>query len=250
MDFIKCDDICNTNMYPHDPYSARHEIEMLSRAIDKVDRDIVLSLSPGPAVVEESWHYARYANMWRITDDFWDDWRLLKDMFTRCMRWQDHVKEGCYPDCDMLPLGHIGRNWGGPERISNFTYEEQKTMMSLWCMFRAPLMLGADMTLLDEKTTALLNNGEVLALRQEGRTGRQLLLDDNQAVWVNTGDDGVYVALFNLSEEAREVTVSAEALPCNLSETVREIWTGETKPCDGTALSSVLSPHGAQIWKC
>ena len=33
VDFIKCDDICNTNVYPHNPYSARHEIEMLAKAI-------------------------------------------------------------------------------------------------------------------------------------------------------------------------------------------------------------------------
>ena len=83
VDFIKCDDICNTNMYPHDPYSARHEIEMLAKAIRKCGRSIVLSLSPGPALIEEAWHYETYANMWRITDDFWDDWRLLKDMFHR-----------------------------------------------------------------------------------------------------------------------------------------------------------------------
>ena len=80
VDFIKCDDICNTNLYPHNPYSGRHEIEMLAKAIQKCGRKIVLSLSPGPALIDKAWHYETYANMWRITDDFWDDWRLLKDM--------------------------------------------------------------------------------------------------------------------------------------------------------------------------
>ena len=50
VDYIKCDDICNTNLYPHNPYSAAHEVEMLHRAIEKCGRDIVLSLSPGPAL--------------------------------------------------------------------------------------------------------------------------------------------------------------------------------------------------------
>ena len=56
VDYIKCDDICNTNIYPHNPYSARHEIEMLSRAIQRCGRPIVLSLSPGPALIEQANH--------------------------------------------------------------------------------------------------------------------------------------------------------------------------------------------------
>ena len=50
VDFIKCDDICNTNVYPQNPYSARHEIEMLAKAIQKCGREIVLSLSPGTGI--------------------------------------------------------------------------------------------------------------------------------------------------------------------------------------------------------
>lgn len=51
VDFIKCDDICNTNLYANNPYSARHEVEMLAKAIEKCGREIVLSLSPGPALI-------------------------------------------------------------------------------------------------------------------------------------------------------------------------------------------------------
>ena len=47
---------------------------MLHRAIEKCGRDIVLSLSPGPALVEENEFYHENANMWRITDDLWDSW--------------------------------------------------------------------------------------------------------------------------------------------------------------------------------
>ena len=108
VDFIKVDDICSTGFYPHRGYGRKHEVEMLHRAIEKCGRPVVLSLSPGPATVEESWHYSRYANMWRITDDFWDNWETLLYMFDRCEKWQDHVHPGCWPDCDMLPLGRVG----------------------------------------------------------------------------------------------------------------------------------------------
>lgn len=105
VDYVKVDDICNVKITPLEPYSARREIEMIRRAIDRCGRDMVLSLSPGPAVLEEAWHLAKNANMWRITDDFWDNWDSLKEMFWRCERWQAHVKPGQFPDCDMLPLG-------------------------------------------------------------------------------------------------------------------------------------------------
>ncbi|MCR5148945.1 MAG: glycoside hydrolase family 27 protein [Eubacterium sp.] len=148
VDYIKCDDICNTNMYPHDPYSGRHEIEMLAEAIEKSGRPIVLSLSPGPALIEQAWHYEKYANMWRITDDLWDQWPLLKEMFWRCELWEKHVSRGCYPDCDMLPLGVMGKGFGH-EWKCNLTYDEQKTMLTLWCIFGSPLMIGSELPLLD-----------------------------------------------------------------------------------------------------
>src|SRR5574344_694459 len=73
VDYVKVDDICNTNMYPADPYSAEKEIEMIAHAIEHCGRAMVLSLSPGPAVIEKAYHLETYANLWRITDDFWDD---------------------------------------------------------------------------------------------------------------------------------------------------------------------------------
>lgn len=151
VDYIKCDDICNTNNSSptnENAFSRKHEIEMLAKAIQKCGRPIVLSLSPGPALIEKAWHYEKYANMWRITDDMWDNWDHVKHMFFRCELWQNHVREGCYPDCDMLPFGMIGKGFGD-ERASLLTREEQRTLMTLWCIFGSPLMLGAEMTKLD-----------------------------------------------------------------------------------------------------
>ena len=107
VDFVKVDDIANLEEYPQNPYGAEKEIEMIRHAIDKSGRDMVLSLSPGPAVIEKAWHMRKFANMWRMTGDFWDNWKSLKAMFERCEVWQRQVSPGCWPDCDMLPFGHI-----------------------------------------------------------------------------------------------------------------------------------------------
>lgn len=257
VDYVKCDDICNTNMYKENPYSAAHEIEMLHKAIEKSGRPIVLSLSPGPALIEKAWHYEKYANMWRITDDFWDKWELLLNMFERCELWQNHVKEGCFPDCDMLPLGFLGKGFG-EERQTNFTKEEQVTMMTLWCIFRSPLMLGAEMTKLDDWTLSLLTNKKVLALLEEGHRGVQVERDAEHAVWAGRDEkEGtVYAALFNFREEETEVSVSLEELYASVSApeeaggklTAEELWTGETAECKDGKVTGSVKAHGAKLY--
>lgn len=251
VDFIKCDDICNTNAYPHNPYSARHEIEMLARAIQKCGREVVLSLSPGPALIDKAWHYETYANMWRITDDFWDKWELLKDMFHRCELWQSHVSAGCYPDCDMLPLGYLGKGFGR-ERQTNFTREEQRTMMTLWCLFGSPLMIGAELTKLDEWTLSLLTNKRVLKMLTPDCRPRQLCLDGKKAVWkaCNEKTGERYVALFNLGDTEAKISVSAEKTGLSVASgyALTELWTGEQAVLSDGVLSVEIPAHGCVVY--
>ncbi len=250
VDFIKCDDICDSRLYPGPDFTGWEETRMIHRAIEKSGRDIVLSLSPGPAHIDRAWEYCRYANMWRITDDFWDNWELLKNMFWRCELWQDHVNEGCFPDCDMLPLGSLGKGFNGIGWKTNFTPDEQKTMMNLWCMFRSPLMIGAELTLLDEDTLALLTNADLLALLGEQCRGKQIVRNNEEAIWINvdkaTGQ--AHVALFNLSEEERSVTISASELGIGASK-LFDIWSKKESTIDGGQISATLAPHASVIYK-
>jgi hypothetical protein len=250
VDFVKVDDICNTSMYPNNPYSAEKEIEMIHKAIAHCGRDMVLSLSPGPAVIEKAWHLEKYANMWRITDDFWDRWDLLKNMFERCELWQKHVSEGCFPDCDMLPVGFLGKGFG-KERYTNFTFDEQLTMMTLWCIFRSPLMIGAELPKLDEETLALLTNDEVLHLITGSHGAMQIERDNNHAVWLSkdNADGSSYVALFNLSDELQSVKVSLEALEFTSEVSVRDLWSHKDLSNAATILESNIEAHGTVLYK-
>lgn len=255
VDFVKVDDICNTNMYPLNPYSAEEEIEAIYLAIQKCGRPMVLSLSPGPAVIEKAWHLEQYANMWRITDDFWDDWKLLLAMFERCELWQKHVGDGNWPDCDMLPFGKLGWGWG-KERSSNFTQDEEMTMMTLWCIFRSPLMIGTDLTQLDERTKFLLTNREVLAVQRFAHGAYQVRRDQETCVWASYGSgcpamgQEIYVALFNLSESSRECSVLLEeisGIDSHKTYSVRNLWANKDLfPLAGNAILSLDIPsHGA-----
>lgn len=260
VDFVKVDDICNTNFYKENPYSAEKEIEMIADAIKKCGRPMVLSLSPGPAVIEKAWHMEKYANMWRITDDFWDDWKLLKVMFERCEVWQKHVAQGCWPDCDMIPLGQLGYGWNKKSRKSNFTEDEELTMLTLWSIFRSPLMLGTELPLLEKKTLERLQNEEVLELNSSSSGAFQLMRSENQAVWVSHGKGcpakgyDVYIALFNLSDSDSEISVNLNEVPYltkNALYKVRDLWQKkEMFPLDSNSeLSLFIKKHSACLLK-
>jgi len=258
VDYIKVDDICNTK--GTNQYAAEGEIELIHKAIIKCGRPIVLSLSPGPALIEKSWHLSRYANMWRITDDFWDNWDLLKNMFDRCELWQAHVKEGCWPDCDMLPLGKIGKVFGY-ERDTNFTKDEQLTMMNLWGIFRSPLMLGAEMTLMDDWTVSLLTNKDLLRANQYGKNPTQIFKDKTKAAWVSVDeeDGAVNLAIFNLSDSINKITVTSEEFNiCKIKDIkdfqhIEDIWSGnnisETVKAADYKINVELSPHASVFYR-
>jgi hypothetical protein len=251
VDFIKCDDICR-----EDAPTAHREIELLHNAIMKCGRPIVLSLSPGPAKISEAAFYAANANMWRITDDFWDSWPLLKDMFRRCELWQGKNQPGCYPDCDMLPVGVIGGCFDKKvERQSALTVEEQRTMMSLWCIAGSPLMAGAELTKLDDFTLALLTNRDVLDMQRCGQYAMQLARTDAYAIWVSRDPvkDRGYIALFNLADEERAVHCWVGAIadrgykPYDGGR-IRELWTGAEAAFSSGGLACLVPAHGARVF--
>lgn len=252
VDFIKCDDICR-----EDAPTAHREIELLHQAIDKCGRPIVLSLSPGPAKISEAAFYAENANMWRITDDFWDTWPLLKDMFRRCELWEGKTRPGCYPDCDMLPVGTIGGCFGDrQERMTGLTEDEQKTMMSLWGIFGSPLMIGAELTKMDPFTLSLLTNREILEMHRSARNAFQLERTDDAAIWAASDADGStgWVALFNLADEERAVhcwigQVEGRGGKPWRGETLRELWAGEEAVIRTGSLACLVPAHGVKVYR-
>lgn len=260
VDFIKCDDICDSFLYPDNGrirFSGYEETRMIHRAIEKSGRSIVLSLSPGPAHVDRAFFYEENANMWRITDDFWDDWRLLKEMFYRCESWNKRTSRGNYPDCDMLPIGWLGYGFGN-ERRSNFSPDELRTMMSLWCMFGSPLMIGGELTKMTSEDLQYLINKQLLKLMDGRHYGEQLLRTDDEAIWKNCDEKKTecYVALFNTSEEEREVSVSLEDIAENQilekSTSVTDVWEGgniDFSYEDNKVLGAKLPPHGVKVYR-
>jgi len=174
-------------------------LEAIRKAIDRTGRHIVFSTSPGETPLSAGPSVNQTANLWRISDDFWDNWKAMYDQFKRLHDWTPYRITGAWPDADMLPLGvlQLGRK-------TNFTTEEQYTLMTLWSIARSPLMHGGDMTQTDSLTLSLLTNDEVLAVNQHSENNRQLFrTEDGLIAWVADvpGSKDKYLALFNTRNE-------------------------------------------------
>ena len=193
VDFVKIDDLAR-------PYHTG-EIELIRKAIDQCGRPMVLSISPGETPLGEVDHVKEHANMWRTVDDFWDNWSQLNYQFQVCAKWAPYIAPGTWPDADMLPLGKISiRGERGAERWTQFTRDEQYTMMNLWTIFKSPLMFGGHLPQNDAATDSLLTNRDVLYMHHYSMNNREVSNRDNLVMW--SADDPAngdkFVALFNL----------------------------------------------------
>lgn len=220
VDFVKIDDIAR-------PYHT-NEIEAIRRAIDRTGRPIVLSLSPGATPLGAGEHVMRHANMWRISDDFWDRWSELYAQFERLHNWSPYRGDGHFPDADMLPLGVIAFG-----RKTRFTPEEQYTLMTLWCIARSPLIYGGDLTKMDPFTLSLLTNEEVLRVNQLSYDNRQLFRSNDVVAWVarDRETQAIYLAVFNIRDPKEPDDPSGVQVEILLEEysfpnpcKVRDLW--------------------------
>jgi hypothetical protein len=243
IDFVKVDDL-----------SGRlEEIALIRNAIDNCGRPIVLSISPRGNNVEDAEFLKNHANMWRTTDDFWDRWTDLKQEFEVCDRWTSFRGPGCYPDADMLPLGKIGiRAERGQPRMSGFTKDEQYTLMTLFAIFRSPLMFGGNLPDNDEFTLSLITNKNVIKVNQQSINNRQLFREDDLIVWTaddpQTGDK--YVALFNASDlPEAEISVKFEQLGLESTHTVTDLWTGNKLGKFTDEFTRTINCHGAGLYR-
>lgn len=236
VDFLKVDDICDSRLYG----MMQPEIQAIRQAIDKSGRPMVLSLSPGPADINQGAFLQQNANMWRLTDDFWDTWDQLKGMFPVVAKWAPFVREGDWPDPDMLPIGAIrqrAREKDPTQPPSRFTRAEAQTMLTLWSLLRAPLFLGGDLTHGGHEE-GLYTNSALLKMRRTLTDAWQETADENTVVWRGVSSDQQYLAVFNLADAPAVLDETDYALP----KSAEPVWP------HGHHSSKTIPAHGVGLW--
>jgi hypothetical protein len=249
VDFIKADDMSRGN--GREPYHGP-EIEALRKAMNNTGRPMVLSLSPGAAPLAQSSSLSQWSQMWRISDDMWDNWKEVFAQFERTRRWAPYSGPHHWPDADMLPLGRLClRGFHDPPRASRLTHDEQTTLMTLWSIFRSPLMMGGDLPTLDPWTASLLENPEVLKVDQSSAGGRQVFSRGSTVAWEAGASDAhsKYLALFNTGDATATVSATWAELGLGGKQTVRDLWARRDLGSFEGSFSAQLNSHGAGLYQ-
>ena len=267
VDFIKVDCIA---LNPYRPT----EIRQIALAIQKIGRPIVLSLSPGPTALSHAMEVAQYAQMWRISGDHWDGWTFaprpggggvpssIRNAFDLLASWYVYANTGNYPDADMLPWGWLGPHpgWGEP-RQSRETHDEQRSEYSLWAIARSPLILGCNLTRLDDFTRSLITNQTIIFMNQSVTYSHpvpQANLPpgfEDARVWRGTVDQpgarnyAEFFAFFNLDDKPVTLRAAWQQLGLNGGKhSAQDAWTNETtKP--SKEITVTLPPHGSDVFQ-
>jgi len=252
VDFIKIDCISDH------PYKGA-EIRMFREAIDKSGRPMVLSLSPGPTSIEKRDEVFKYSQMWRISDDVWDVWysaenfpQGVKNQFARAALWAGVGRPGHWPDADMLPIGSLrpAAGWGEP-RDTRLNHDEQRTLLTLWSIFRSPLIMGGNLLQSDPWTTSLLNNAEVIAVDQHSTENRPVVTTENIVIWTSRPESSKdsYVAVFNISDTAQTVHYAWSDLGMRSPiYKLRDLWE-KHEIGSAPALEIKLPPHASVLYR-
>jgi hypothetical protein len=262
LDYLKVDCVSD---HPYRPT----EIRQIAEAIRKTGRPIVLSLSPGPTQLERAAEVAKYAQMWRISDDHWDGWKFPRkpgdgewpfgvgDEFDRIAAWAPYVKPGNWPDPDMLPEGSLTPHpgWGDP-RQSRLTRDEQQTEFTLWAFSRSPLIFCGNLTKLDDFTRSLMTNKRLLQINQQATWSRPVTKlpagFENARVWEASLLSGQmapdFIAFFNLDD--KPVTLHANWKQLGLEKGkywVQNLWSKDSFK-ETKEVTVELPAHGSTVY--
>ena len=232
-------------------------------------RDIVFSLCQYGMADVAKWGGLVGGNCWRTTDDITDKWGLVRNSWQKYgggagggmavvgfnqNKNAPYAKPGNWNDPDMLIVGRVG--WGHLHP-THLTPDEQYTHISLWCLLSAPLLIGCDMTKLDDFTLNLLSNDEVLALDQDALGKEATCVVTNGEVRVyekELEDGGRAIGFFNLGAAPAKLEFNEFAkLGLAGKQRVRDLWRQQDLP-DVTdsmkdSFSVPIPAHGVQLYK-
>ncbi|HLP75328.1 MAG TPA: NPCBM/NEW2 domain-containing protein, partial [Candidatus Paceibacterota bacterium] len=193
-------------------------------ALAQQPRDILFSLCQyGMGNVWE-WGTEVGGNSWRTTQDINDSWGSMAGIGFAQAGHEKYAGPGHFNDPDMLVVGKLG--WGRL-RPTKLTPNEQYTHISLWCLLASPLLIGCDMTQLDDFTLGLLTNDEVIEVNQDplGRQASRVVQTGSLEVWAKDLEDGSkVVGLFNRGSREKAVSVNWSDLGLSGEQVVRDLW--------------------------
>lgn len=248
VDYIKIDGMTNSNAA---------DIKAWSNAIRQSGRPMVLDVTQGSFTQAIAPTLMKYANQWEFPPDVecyscekggssypLTNWANVEKRFNYLAQWQPFAGPGGFNDYDSIEVGN-GNNDG-------LTPDERQTQMSLWALGSAPLILGVDLTHLDQLDLQYLKNTSVLAVDQDSIAAKRVLDTSNQQVFSKIEPNGdAIVGLFNTGEKAEKVSIRASAVGLRENErgySAQNLWTGKMEK-KGDTISAIVPSHGVVLYR-
>lgn len=224
--------------------------QIMRDALELTGRDIVYSICQyGMGNVWE-WGNEVGGNLWRTTYDITDTWESMYQIgFGQTMNAR-YAGPGNWNDPDMLIVGMLG--WGPELHPTRLKVNEQYTHISLWCLLSAPLLIGCDLSQLDDFTLNLLTNDEVLAIDQDplGRQAIPVYWEDKIQVWKKELEDGaVAIGIFNTGDTPEKVTIPLYKLGLRGQLLIRDVWRQQDLGKYNNTFKTRVLPHGVTLLK-
>ena len=214
-------------------------------------RDIFYSLCQYGMADVWKWGEAVDANSWRTTGDITDTWESMYDIgFRRNAPLFPYAQPGHWNDPDMLIVGKVG--WSSNLRDSRLTPDEQYTHISLWTLMASNMLIGCDISQMDDFTVGLLCNNEVNAVNQDilGRQAERVVEDGSIHIFKRPLADGSYaVGIFNVGDEDVNIDLQRylQQIGAQRLTAVRDLW--RQKDLSATDLRYFLPSHGVKYLK-
>jgi hypothetical protein len=232
--------------------SYKKPFETMRDALQKQNRDMVYSLCQYGMKDVWKWGASVGGNLWRTTGDIADNWESLYGIGFSQTKQQDDAKPGGgFNDPDMLVVGKVG--WGENLHDTRLTPDEQYTHLSLWCLLNAPLLIGCDMSKLDDFTLNLLTNAELIAMDQNTnyKPATPWLTFSNYQVWVKRMQTDEYaIGIFNTAPYTQYIVVDLLELLQNKIGSIRDVWQQKEESLlkgSNKNYRAIIPGHGVQL---
>jgi hypothetical protein len=250
IDYLKYDWCSYSDIAPKEPSLADYKkpYEVMRSALTATGRDIIYSLCQYGMGDVWKWGSALGANSWRTTGDITDNWASMSGIGFKQDVCAPYTEPGHFNDPDMLVVGRVG--WGPSLHDTRLSPDEQYTHISLWSLLSAPLLIGCDMSRLDDFTLNLLTNDEVLAIDQDAlaKPATRIFEGDGIQIWEKPLRDGsMAIGIFNLEEKTRQAKMDFSALNLPASLSLRDCWRQRDLGIQKGNFSAQIPAHGVLL---
>ena len=236
VDYLKYDNCNNNGISPETRYSTMRD------ALNATGRPLFYSLCDGGQDNPAEWG-PKVGNSWRTTHDIRDDWDSMIERADLNNDWYKYAGPGGWNDPDMLEVGNGG-----------MSTTEDETHFSLWCLMKAPLLIGCDVRMMSNNTFRILTNSEVIAINQDklGVQGNKVTSDGTKEVWAGPLSDGSFaVLLLNRGNETTAITANWKDFGLDPSKeaSVRDLWAHKDLPVAKGSVTANVDKHGVVMFR-